>query len=155
MEPNTPSTHLHEERNTITRLLALLKQEQCHLIAADIDQLSALTPQKSLLVQQMAGLARQRHGALAAAGFAAGEAGMTDWIAAASDAAGAAIWHEVLNLTREAKEFNRLNGTLINKHMVHTRSVLNLLRPAPPSGNFYGPNGQSTSNPTNRGFVVG
>ena len=155
MLASTPSSRLREEYSAITLLLALLKQEQEHLIAADIVQLAGLTAQKSLLVQQMALLAAGRHKALAAAGFGAHEAGMTAWIASAADAAATALWHDVLDCTREAKEYNRLNGTLINKHMVRTRGALDALRPPVPGGNIYGPSGHTTSAPANRRFVLG
>ena len=159
MLSSTPISRLGEEHEAITQLLLLLKQEQLHLVGADIEQLTGLTAQKSQLVQRMALLADARHKALAAAGhgaqFGAHEAGMTDWIAAAADAAGADLWQQVLHLTREAKECNRLNGMLINKHMVHTRDALNVLRPPTQSGNIYGPSGHTTHSPASRRFVVG
>ena len=159
MLTSTPISRLGEEHEAITQLLQLLKQEQLHLIAADIEQLTGLTAQKSLLVQRMALLADARHKALAAAGFGAqfgsNEAGMTAWVAAAADTAGPALWQQVLNLTREAKEYNRLNGMLISKHMVHTRDALNVLRPPAQSGNIYGPSGHTTNSPASRRFVIG
>ena len=167
MLTSTPTSRLGEEHEAISELLLLLKQEQLHLIGADIEQLTGLTAQKSVLVQRMALLAGARHKALAAAGFGvqlgaqaggqlgAPEAGMTAWIAAAADASAAALWRQVLDLTREAKEYNRLNGMLINKHMVHTRDALNVLRPPALGGNIYGPSGLAASSPARGRFVLG
>ena len=162
MLTSTPISRLGEEHEAITRLLLLLKQEQLHLIGADIEQLTGLTAQKSLLVQRMALLADARHKALDVAGFGAQsgghEAGMTAWVAAGADAAdsvGAALWRQVLDLTREAKEYNRLNGMLINKHMVRTRDALNVLRPPALGGNIYGPSGLAASSPARGRFVIG
>ncbi len=155
MQQSAPISRLGEERQAITLLLELLKQEQQQLIAAQIDQLGETTAQKALQIAQMTRLAGARHQALAAAGFAASEAGMAAWIGAASDAAGAALWQEVLRLTRAAKECNRLNGMLINKHMVYTRSALNFLRPPALGGNIYGANGYATTGRANRRFVLG
>ena len=155
MPAMTPSSGLSEEYAAITLLLALLKQEQEHLIAADIGQLTGLTAQKSLLVQQMALLAGQRHKALAAAGFGAHEAGMTAWLAAVADGASTALWNDVLGCTREAKEYNRLNGMLINKHMVRTRGALDALRPPAQGGNIYGPSGHTTGGLASRRLVLG
>jgi hypothetical protein len=42
-------------------------------------------------------------------------------------------WNRLLELTREAKEFNRVNGMLVNKQLAHTQGVLNAMR-GPASG---------------------
>lgn len=156
MQTVDPMQLLREEQRLMTTLLDVLKQEQQHLVAADIDGLTALTPEKSALVGQMASLARQRHDALGAAGFAPQEAGMTQWIAACGDGAAAQMWQTLLEQTREAKELNRINGMLINKHMSHTQGALQALRPrAAASSSFYGPSGHATTSTTSRGFFAG
>lgn len=153
----SPITTLRDEQHLITSLVGLMQQEQQCLVNADTDTLAALTPQKSSLVQQMAALASQRHQALGAAGFAAAEAGMDDWLAGAGDEAARSLWLALLASTREAKELNRVNGMLINKHMTHTQVVLNAMRtPAGGADNaFYGPSGQTTGGGPSRRFVVG
>lgn len=145
---------LREEQRVITALLEVLKQEQQQLVAADIDGLTELTPRKSSLVNDMAVLASQRHNALGAAGYKAEEAGMEAWLAASGDPEAAPLWAQVLDLTREAKELNRVNGTLIGTHLSHTQSALQALRPQA-QGNFYGPSGQPTSANPRRGFLAG
>lgn len=154
MHPVTPMSSLREEQRVITELLEVLKQEQQQLLAADIDGLTALTPRKSSLVNDMAVLASQRHNALGAAGYKAEEAGMEAWLAASGDAEAAPLWSQVLEQTRQAKELNRVNGTLISKHLSHTQGALQALRPQA-QGNFYGPSGQPTSATPRRGFLAG
>src|SRR5665647_997353 len=121
----SPITTLHDEQQLIISLVALMKQEQQFLVRADSDGLSAITPQKSALVQQMAALASQRHHALGAAGSAASEAGMEHWLASGNDDGARTAWLELLERTREAKELNRVNGMLINKQMTNTQVILN------------------------------
>jgi len=150
----SPMNSLHEELQLITDLLEVLKQEQAHLVAADIDKLTALTPHKSRLVSQMGTLATQRHQALAVLGFLAEEAGMEAWLAEQHDAAASAVWDKVLDQTREAKELNRLNGMLINKHLSNTQGALQALRPQT-AGPVYGPTGHTTSVSRSRGFIAG
>lgn len=150
-----PSTTLLAEHELMSSLHELMQQEQRSLVAADIESLSGLTARKSALVAQLAACARQRHGALAAAGFPAREEGMEAWLAGDSDSATAAQWAALLALTRAAKERNRLNGMLINKHLVHTQGALGSMRPAAQSGNFYGPSGQTTGAALSRRLVVG
>jgi flagella synthesis protein FlgN len=153
----SPHTTLADEQQQIAALVELMKQEQQLLIDADADGLAALTPQKAQLVQQTAALASARHRALAAAGFAAGESGMEPWLAVGGDATVRERWDRLLELTREAKELNRVNGMLINKQMAHTQNVLNALRPASASAEagVYGASGQTVTGGASRRFVIG
>ena len=153
----SPHTTLADEQQQIAALVELMKQEQQLLIDADADGLAQLTPQKSQLVQQVAALAAARHRALGVAGFAAGEGGMEPWLAVSGDAAIRARWDALLELTREAKELNRVNGMLINKQMAHTQNVLNALRPASASADagVYGASGQTIAGGASRRFVIG
>jgi flagella synthesis protein FlgN len=155
MQSVTPFSSLRDEQQLMTTLLALMKEEQLHLVAADIDAITELTARKTALVGQLSQLAAQRHQALAAAGFTAAEAGMEDWLAAAHEPQAAPLWKALLDATRQAKEQNRLNSLLVNKHMLHTQGALNAMRPTAQSGNFYGPSGQPTSNAVNRRVVIG
>jgi flagella synthesis protein FlgN len=149
----SPKNSLQAELSKITELLDVLKREQQDLVAADIDHLTSLTPQKSALVSEMAALATTRHNALAEAGFPAMEAGMESWLAAQQDDAANLLWQRLLDQTREAKELNRLNGVLINKHLGHTQGALQALRPQQTT--VYGPSGMTTSGGTRRGFIAG
>ena len=155
MQSTSPATSLPEEQQVMIVLLALLQQEQSHLVAADIDRLTEVTTQKTALVGTMAALAKLRHHALGAAGFAAEENGMQAWLTASGGSADIKLWQQVLDLTRAAKEINRVNGILINKHMVHSQGALNALRPNAQGGDVYGPNGQASKATANRRFVIG
>jgi flagella synthesis protein FlgN len=153
----SPISTLRDEQRLITSLVELMKQEQQFLISADSDGLATTTAQKSLLVQQMAAASNQRHLALGAAGFAAGEAGMQPWLAVCGEADADSVWRDLLERTRAAKELNRVNGMLINKQMTHTQVVLNAMR-TPAGGNeagVYGPSGQAATSGPSRRFVVG
>lgn len=153
----SPNTTLTDEQQQIAALVALMKQEQQLLIDANADGLAEITPQKAQLVQKMAALATERHRALGAAGFAAAESGMEPWLAVSGDAAVRAKWDRLLELTREAKELNRVNGMLINKQMAHTQNVLTALRPPSASADagVYGASGQTVTGGPSRRFVIG
>ena len=151
------TTILRDEQRLITSLVELMKQEQQFLVKADSGGLETITAQKSAMVQQMAVLAGQRHLALGAAGFAAGEAGMEPWLAACRDIDAGALWRDLLERTRAAKELNRVNGMLINKQMTHTQVVLSAMR-TPAGGvdaGVYGPSGQAATSGPSRRYVVG
>jgi flagella synthesis protein FlgN len=152
-----PNATLPFEHERITALVELMKQEQQLLVAANADGLAELTPRKVALVQELAQLSRERHAALANAGFIASEAGMEPWLAAQGDAAARSAWAGLLALTAEAKELNRVNGMLINRQMAHNQTVLNALRTptAAPEATLYGAKGQTFGSAPSRRFVVG
>lgn len=153
---NSLAQSLGEEIRAATDLLDLLKQEQSFLINASVDELAKLAEEKSKIVVRMSELAQSRHRALSSAGFEANEAGMQKWIdgSAGEDAAGK-TWKDLLDLAREAKELNRVNGLLIGQHMGRNQAALNILHGAPQGGAMYGPNGQSATQPSKRKLVVG
>src|SRR5476649_1901651 len=101
MQSVTPFSSLRDEQERMTSLLALMKQEQLHLVAAEIDAITEITARKTVLVGQLSQLAQ------------------------AGNPEAAALWAELLGTTREAKEQNRLNSLLVNKHMLHTQGALN------------------------------
>lgn len=153
---SNPATHLAQEIEAADRLVALLKQEQEHLIKADIDGLTALTDEKTRAVSAMSELAMARHRSLASAGLNATEEGMQQWIkGVASTAPASRAWSRLLELMRSAKELNRTNGILINTHLSRNQAALGVLQQNTKGGEFYGPNGQATVKPTGRGLVVG
>lgn len=152
----SPLTTLDDELALISSLVELMKQEQRHLVGADADGLSDLTPHKSQLVQDMAALASRRHQALGKLGMAADETGMQAWVAAAGQPA-QALWQQLLAQTTQAKELNRVNGMLIAKQIAHTQTILQAMRtPASaPDASVYGPNGQTTGLASKRRYVLG
>ena len=152
---NSPAHDLHEENSAAHMLLDLLKKEQAQLIAADIDALTTLTEEKTRLVARMSELATGRHQALAAAGFAATEAGMQAWLDSLQTSTARQSWKELLELSRAAREINRSNGLLIGKHLARNQGALNVLKGGPQGQALYGPNGQSSVRTSVRGLAIG
>jgi flagella synthesis protein FlgN len=152
-----PGITLAAERQLLASLTVALQEEQRLLIAADADGLQQATPGKNQLVMQLAGLAGERHRALAAAGFEAGEAGMEPWLAAQGTDAVRGEWAALLDATREAKELNRVNGMLINKHLANNQAALAALRPAEGAADaaVYGPGGLTLGVGPSKRFVLG
>jgi len=152
----SPGATLREEQQLIASIVEVMKQEQQLLVSADADGLATLTPEKLKLAQQVGTLSQQRHRALAAAGFPAGEAGMEPWLAAGGNGV-RGDWDRLLDLTRQAKELNRVNGMLLNKQLANTTGVLNALRGSSGggTGGVYGASGQTLATGPSRRFVVG
>ncbi len=151
----TPASHLTQEVETARLLLKVLKQEQTHLLEADVEALETLTPQKSALVSRMSAFAISRHKALAKAGLPSEEASMEKWLNNADHLQlERHAWDELVRIVQSAKELNRTNGLLINSHMARNQSALQVLQHEKPT-NTYGPDGQARLGPTGRGFVTG
>jgi flagella synthesis protein FlgN len=153
----SPGATLRDEQQLIASIVEVMKQEQQLLISADADGLATLTPEKLKLAQQAAELSRVRHRALGAAGFAEAETGMAPWLALGGNDGVRAEWDRLLDLTRQAKELNRVNGMLLNKQLAHTTGVLNALRgnSGAGTGGVYGASGQTLAAGPSRRFVVG
>jgi flagella synthesis protein FlgN len=155
----TPSTTLQEEQRLMSYMLTLLKKEQASLVDAHADGVAEVTQHKSDVVSQLAALARQRHAALASAGFAAAESGMEPWLAAHGGPADRATWDQLLDCTRSAKELNRVNGMLVARQLAHNQTILNAMRTPAGSGSadagLYGPGGKTAGFGPSRRFVVG
>jgi flagella synthesis protein FlgN len=150
-----PAGSLNEEHKAARSLLQLLQQEQDRLVAAKIDGLPELTEEKAKLVARLAELATMRHNALASAGFEPKESGMKAWLEKAASNTIKKSWSDLLSLVRHAKEMNRTNGMLINKHIVRNQLAINVLKGTPQDGNFYGPDGQARAYTSKRGLVIG
>ncbi|HYC42164.1 MAG TPA: flagellar protein FlgN [Noviherbaspirillum sp.] len=153
---NTLAQTLAEEVRAAGALLDLLRQEQAHLVDANIDELIKVTEEKTKIVARMGELSLGRHRALAGAGLEASEEGMQKWASSPStDASAAQSWAALLQLAREAKELNRTNGLLIGRHLSRNQAALNILQGGGEGGNMYGPNGQSASQSGSRRLVIG
>jgi flagella synthesis protein FlgN len=150
-----PGGSLSEESKAARSLLQLLQQEQDRLVAAKIEGLTELTEEKARIVARMTELANMRHNALAAAGFEPKETGMKAWLEKVASKTISKSWSDLLALMRHAKEVNRTNGLLINKHIARNQLALNALQGTSQGGNFYGPDGQAKSFSSTRGLVIG
>ncbi|GAB3371687.1 flagella synthesis protein FlgN [Massilia agri] len=155
--PTSPISTVSQEQQHVSALIALMKQEQTLLVAADADGLAELTPRKNTLLQELAALSTQRHAALLAAGCEGSEAGMEPWLAVGGNPDARSQWEALLELARQAKELNRVNGMLINKQLAHNQGVLNALRmPAgAEAGGVYGSSGQTLGSGPSKRYVIG
>ena len=151
----SPGATLRDEQQVIGSIVELMKTEQQLLISADADGLSTITPNKLQLAQRAATLSRVRHTALGAAGFPASEAGMDPWLAVGGNDEQRQDWNRLLELTREAKELNRVNGMLVNRQLGQAQAALGALRGTGHGAGVYGPGGQTVASGPSRRFVIG
>lgn len=154
-----PALHqcIQDELNAMNSFAKILKLEQAALIAGDTNQLESITQEKAALIKQLTDLEKIRKSSLLNGGYKTDLEGMEAYLAdfGTSDNI-SATWLALMDISRQAKEFNRTNGILINRHMSRNQAALNILHRKDPASALYGPNGQSTSkSSTGRGFVAG
>ncbi|MGB7815743.1 MAG: flagellar protein FlgN [Methylotenera sp.] len=135
-------------------LLATIRSEQTALVKADIDAIEALLDEKSEMLQRMNVVVLNRYEALAANGFEPNEAGMGEWLKQQAKPALNEAWAVFKKTLIQAKELNRLNGMLINKHFNLNQQLLNHLQGNSNTGDVYGRNGQAKTQSTMRAALM-
>lgn len=144
-----------QETQAISNLVEILEREQHCLISAEIDQLPILVDEKSKTLHMLNSFSQSRYQWLAKAGFSASEAGMADWLLSCNEEAAQSAWLAAQQLLVKAKELNRINGLLINKHFTRNQQTLHALQGQSENSQVYGPNGQTTSQIRLRSAIVG
>jgi len=142
-QTSMPVISFAEDSQLLKQLLALLVREQSSLVMIDIDSIEAILEEKSVLLQHMNEVASSRYQALSNNGFAASEAGMLAWLAQLAKPGMNSLWDSFQKTLAQAKETNRLNGLLINKHFSRNQQLLNHLQGNVGSGSVYGRDGQA------------
>lgn len=122
--------------------VTLLRHEQSLLVDGKADTLGDVAEEKSGLSGQLALRAAAREDELDRRGYAAGRAGMDDWIKSADGATSRRRWQQLLELAAEARALNETNGKLIAVHLQHNQQALNTLLAAVDQATTYGPDGQ-------------
>jgi flagella synthesis protein FlgN len=152
-----PGATLEQEIQCTTALQQLLQQEQQALIDADTEAVMALLAEKNQLVASLKPLAAVREQALLAAGHPASQAGMQAWLASTTASSTAAVqcWSRLMALSRTAQQMNRINGLLIQRHMINNQAALDILQGRPAHGNVYGPKGQTAQSTQSRKRIIG
>ncbi len=144
---------LSQEIALMTQLSELLQKEQAALVDNEINVLNQFTQEKSILVNQVNELERQRAQQLLSLGFANTLDGIALFLQQAGEPA-SSNWQALLTLTAQARENNRANGLLINRRLLQSQAGLESLQQNNPTGNLYGPSGQAVLNNALKGRGV-
>lgn len=143
-----------EDARLMSTFLQILEREQESLITNDVVGVEKIVAEKSILLQKIDKVAKKRYALLAEHHFEANENGMVAWVIEQADAGLKKRWDAFQQLLATAKEANRLNGVLINKHFNRNRQMLQGLQGAVKSNQVYGRNGQTQSFISSSGSVI-
>ena len=134
---------IKQEIEQISRLIAVLNNEQDILKRGEVGSLPETTAQKSELVEKLNALERERLNALDPADDAQGRGAMEKWLLRHPDDLTAASWKQLLDLAREAKVLHELNGQLVHQHLRQTSEALSILTQQFDKPTLYGSSGQT------------
>ncbi len=156
---NTLLICIQNESDTMAKLVDVLKQEQTALTQAPsltlMDDINEITGRKNQLIATISQLSYLRKKELGRLGFKQADSTMPEWL---QDQAQIDAWAHLVKHTRKANELNRVNGLLINKHLIRNQSILRVLyqrHNSSPAPALYGADGQSTTrHHAMRGFVA-
>jgi flagellar biosynthesis protein FlgN len=139
------SINFTRDAQLLSSLLAELNNEQKALINQDIELIESIMNKRLTLLQDLSATAKSRYDNLMASGFQANEQGMKDWLTTQKNEQLNQAWALFQKSLAHAKELNRLNGILINKHVSRNQEKLNLLHGDKSKTQVYGKNGQAKS----------
>ncbi len=143
-------THFNEvllaltaERKQLREFVSLLQREQTALVENTTDELLELAEQKSTLALVLTKFVETRN-ALLRTRIAQLNADSIDAWLQHQEPQGLAIWQEILQLGKQARQFNQSSGELIQMKLRHNQQALTALGNAVNKANLYGPDGQTS-----------
>jgi len=156
---NTLLICIQNESDAMAALIDVLKLEQAALTQAPslelMEEINALTLKKNQMIGSITQLGKLRRNEVARLGHQITDSPEPQWLQDQSQKDG---WNKLISFTKKANELNRVNGLLINKHLLRNQSTLQVLYKNHQNSSapaLYGANGQSNaSRSMMRGFVV-
>lgn len=136
---------LAREIDLVSSFISLLKKEQETLKSGQPDDLVKINTEKVKLVEQLNQLGTER--ALSSSGLesAVDQTSIALWLAQhPQEKQSAALWNELIQFAREAKELHNLNGQLVAMYLRQANDALAILTQRQQENTLYGSNGQSS-----------
>lgn len=143
-----------EDNRLVCQLIDLLVREQKNLLSNRVSEIEKIVKLKGGLLKQINHVAHSRYAALAERDYEPNENGMLKWIANQSNQVTKDNWDSFQNNLIQAKELNRLNGELINRHFNRNQQMLTNLRNSFQPDTTYGKNGQAQNKVNSRSSLT-
>lgn len=117
---------LKDELAGLERVVALLHAEHEVLTRARIDDLAGISEQKEQAVQSLEKLSAVRRNMLTASNIPDDGSAIAEWLLV-HDPRSLALWETLIDLARQASQFNRNNGQLLACREEANRALMNVL----------------------------
>lgn len=136
---------LEGELEAIRQLQVLLDVEQQALKEAAPERLNGIGQDKAVLIERLNQLEAERLALIPSAGPADPRRAMDRWLASQEAPENTRnLWNMLLELARQARTSNELNGKLVALHLQHTNQALSALSRQSTPG-LYGSDGQTST----------
>lgn len=136
---------LAQESDLVQQFIDNLGAEQEALKQGEALRLGAIHARKSELIERLNDADKERNTLLGQTGHAGDQEGMRSWLTRNDkDHLVAEEWSKLMQLAREARELNNLNGQLITLRLQATHQALAALTYQPQRPTLYGRDGHST-----------
>lgn len=143
---SSPDQIIEREIKLISRLVALLQEEQNSLKTADPLALPRIHEEKSVLVDQLNALENERIQMIGGPASQPDRQRMQAWLDAHPvETKVASQWQQLIQLAQEAKQQSQLNASLVRLHLEKTTQALAILTRHAHDNLLYGSNGQAAS----------
>jgi flagellar biosynthesis protein FlgN len=139
------------ELGVLRQFVNVLEREQTALTEGSTDSLMDLAQEKVRYAERLAALHKDRDAKLLAAGMSSGRSGMQSWRETGD--LPVKVQNDLLNvieLAKESRRLNELNGRLVADRLQYNQQALNVLLTAAKQSALYGPDGQTHLGPSGR-----
>ncbi len=119
-------TALKDELVSLEKVIILLKQEQDLLARARIDELASLTQAKISTVTQLEQLSTARKAQMSALDIPDDGSAISAWLGK-HDPLALESWETLLEMAKQAAQYNRSNGQLLASREEANRALMNIL----------------------------
>lgn len=144
LNPDEIAAIIKNEKHATQSFLDILKKEEKALTQGLVNEFDMLVSDKSKLFDQLETICEQRLQYLSARGYPASREGMQRWLIDHPDCTDTQkMWHELMDLARQAKQLNDINGKVIAMQLQYNQRSYLALQSAAGNISLYGPKGQA------------
>ena len=126
MESSPLHNAIKDELAVLEQVVATLKREQEVLASARIEQLTDITENKTKLVAELETLSARRSSLMQASNIPDDGSAITSWISL-HEPATLPLWQTLIDLARQAAQYNRSNGKLLASREEANRNLMRIL----------------------------
>jgi flagellar biosynthesis/type III secretory pathway chaperone len=137
--------HLSVELELAEKLFSILKKEEKSLINNDLNQLEAITAEKTQLISEYLLTRDTRWKKLSSVDVNLKEGEFEKWILSQKNESLHDIWSKLSQVLTDSQQINRTNGLIIHQLSSKNQRALAILLGQSESDGLYGSSGQSLS----------
>ena len=136
---------LRQDLKDLEALSQILNEEKDLLGTRNSDAIQLITKNKSALVQQIEGRAKQKAKLLASSGLGIKPGAVTQTLERLGDTELSELWKQSLEALKSCKDQNSVNGSIVSHTLQRTAKLMSIIRGQGNQTNLYGQKGKAKS----------